>query len=94
MLPDAESPDYIDIREAVYLRMASPEVCEEVKARGSVTEEIEGRIFERMFPAMREEAIFRHQAGDRHGYQVTDSCVHRRVDNIALCGLSVRKGVR
>lgn len=66
-MPGPEVPDCIDIRDAVYLRMAPPEIRDEVKCRGSVTGELEARIFSRMFPAIREEALFWYQAGCGRG---------------------------
>jgi len=67
MLPDNEARDCIDIRDAVYLRMAPREIREEVRLRGSVTDEIEAKIFERMFPAIREEALFWYRAARGRG---------------------------
>jgi hypothetical protein len=62
-----ETPNSIDIREAVYLRMAPSDVRDQIRIHGSVTDELEAKIFERMFPAMTEEAIFWFQAGQGRG---------------------------
>jgi hypothetical protein len=71
-LPGTEAPNCIDIRDAVYLRMAPCEVREEVRFQGSITEELEAKIFEWMFPAIREEALFWYQAGKGRGIVVCE----------------------
>lgn len=67
MIPGAEVPNCVDIRDAVYLRMAPSDIREEVGIRRAVSDELEAKIFARMFPAMTEEAIFWYQAGKGRG---------------------------
>lgn len=57
--------DCIEIREAVYLRMASGEVREAVQKQ--VGEELESTIFERLFPTVRAEAVSRYKASNCRG---------------------------
>jgi hypothetical protein len=67
MFRDGESLNCVEISESVYLRMASRDVREEVRMLGSITDELEAKIFERMFPAMTDEAIFWYRAGKGRG---------------------------
>jgi hypothetical protein len=72
MIRGDELQESIDIRDAVYLRMAPEGVRDELKHSRSTTDEIESRIFERMFPSMTEKAVFWYQAGKGRGIVLCD----------------------
>jgi hypothetical protein len=83
-MPDTEVPDCIDIREAVYLRMAPPEIRDEVRTQGAVTDQIEAKIFARTFSAITEEAIFWYQAGQGRGIVLCEGASIRYVRQQSL----------
>src|SRR5215472_6357636 len=61
-------PECIDIKEAVYLRMAPEDVRDVFSMPGAVGEDLnEFALFSRFFPSIREEAVFWYRAGRGRG---------------------------
>lgn len=89
MVEANDTGDCIDIREAVYLRMAPDDVRMDLKLSGSMTDEAEAKIFQRLFPSMREEALFWYQAGRGRGVVL---CAGRSVVYVPESRLQERLG--
>lgn len=60
-------PDCIDIKEAVYMRMAPEDTLDTPSTSASINEEFGFTLFRRFFPSIREEAVFWYQAGKGRG---------------------------
>ncbi len=59
--------DCIDIKEAVYMRMAPEDTFNTPSTSASINEEFELALFRRFFPSIREEAVFWYRAGKGRG---------------------------
>ncbi len=60
-------PDCIDIKEAVYMRMAPEGTLDTPSTSARINEEFEFTLFRRFFPSIREEAVFWYRAGKGRG---------------------------
>jgi hypothetical protein len=60
-------PDCIDIKEAVYMRMAPAAALDTLSISEPINEEFELALFRRFFPSIREEAVFWYRAGKGRG---------------------------